>query len=153
MITKIETTLEPAFSFLGIVVRTTNENNQSQKDLGELWEKFLGGNLQKQISGRLSDDLFSVYMEYETDYTGYYTAMLGCKVDIHSPVKKGFSRLIIPESRYQVHYLSDSAPQIVGEAWREIWESGLQRAYTFDFDRYINDGTSSNPEVRIYVAI
>ncbi|HZV12359.1 MAG TPA: effector binding domain-containing protein, partial [Candidatus Kapabacteria bacterium] len=30
------------FNIIGISVRTTNQNGQSQKDIGELWEKFMG---------------------------------------------------------------------------------------------------------------
>jgi predicted transcriptional regulator YdeE len=151
MISKIETSSEPAFSIVGIAVRTTNENNQAQSDMGQLWGKFMENHLQGKITDRLSDDLFAVYMNYETDHTGYYTALLGCKCDPLSLVPDSFEQVDIPEGQYQIYSLSGEIPIIVGEAWAEIWESGTPRAYTFDYDRYNN--SCQPPEVKVYVAV
>jgi predicted transcriptional regulator YdeE len=37
------------FKVIGISVRTTNENGQSQNDIGNLWAKLMGQNLIEQI--------------------------------------------------------------------------------------------------------
>ena len=42
---KYEITNRGEFHIIGIAIRTTNENGQSQKDIGELWQKFSGSNI------------------------------------------------------------------------------------------------------------
>ena len=121
--------------------------------MGGLWGHFMGGNLREKITDRLSDDLYSVYFEYETDHMSYYTALLGCKVASDASIPDGFKKIEIPESEYLIYSLSGEIPKIVGEAWQEIWEFDIDRTYTFDYDRYINNQGASSPEVKIYVAI
>ncbi len=69
------------FQIIGISVRTSNQNDHSQKDIGALWARFTKDNLQDQIPGKLSSDMYCVYTDYETDYNGPYTAVIGCKVN------------------------------------------------------------------------
>ena len=39
-----------AFKIIGIEVRTTNENEQSQTDLGDLWDRFYSENITKSYT-------------------------------------------------------------------------------------------------------
>ena len=68
------------FQIIGITVRTTNQNNQGAEDIGELFNKFLSENLMTKIPNRVENDIYSVYTDYESDHTGHYTTLLGCKV-------------------------------------------------------------------------
>jgi predicted transcriptional regulator YdeE len=49
------------FYIAGISVKTTNRNNQSQKDIGELWTQFMEGNIIEQISDRISNDILCLH--------------------------------------------------------------------------------------------
>ncbi len=73
--TNIET-----FTVIGIAVRTTNKNGQSAKDIGALWNKFMSEDILSQIPNKIDNTIYSIYTEYEGDYTQPYTTILGCKV-------------------------------------------------------------------------
>jgi len=154
MITKIETIELPAFAAVGITVRTINQNGQSKKDMMALWNRFMADNLVPQITGRLSDDIYCFYTDYENDYIGYYTALLGCKVNESTLVPQGFTGISIPAGKYQVYSLAGDPLHSILDAWQEIWSSDADRAYTFDFDLYkVNTRSFEETEVKIYLAV
>ena len=70
-----------SFKIIGISVRTTNEGGKSSADLGKLWERFYKENVSSKIPGKISDDIYSVYTDYESYYKGSYTTIIGCKVN------------------------------------------------------------------------
>jgi predicted transcriptional regulator YdeE len=148
-----ETITMRGFSIIGIAVRTTNQNGQSQKDVAELWGKFMGQGLSAQIPNKASDDIYCVYTDYESDFTGTYTTILGCKVTSLDEIPEGFEGKEIPEAMYKRFQAKGSLPDCVGKVWGEIWQSGIDRTYIADFDVYSEK--SSNPfdaEVAIYVS-
>jgi predicted transcriptional regulator YdeE len=154
MIAKTEIIEQPAFYLTGISVRTTNRDGQSQKDIGGLWAMMMKDNLLQKIEGKASDDTYCVYTDYETDYTGFYTTALGCRVTSLAHMPEGFTGLTIPAGKYQVYYLAGKFPENVHAAWQEIWNSKVHRKYTADFDLYTaNPKSFEETEVKIYLAI
>jgi predicted transcriptional regulator YdeE len=154
VIANIELTHLPEFYLCGIEVRTTNQNGQSQKDIGGLWQRFMTNELLRQITSRVSDDIYCVYTGYETDYTGFYTTVLGCKISTPDQVPEGFTGLTIPAAKYEVYLLAGKFPENVHQAWQEIWTGDSNRAYTTDFDLYSANAKSfAETEVKIYLAI
>ena len=154
MIAKIEETELPAFYAAGITVRTINQNGQSRKDLMALWTRFMSDNILPQINDRAVDDIYCFYTDYESDHTGYYTALLGCKVNSLENIDEGFSGLSVPAGKYQVYLLAGDPLHSILDAWQEIWESDANRAYTADFDLYTANAKSfEETEVKIYLAV
>jgi len=154
MITKIETIELPAFYAAGITVRTINQNGQSRKDMMALWNRFMGDNLLQQITGRASDDIYCFYTDYESDYMGHYTALLGCKVNSLAAAPGSFSGITIPAGKYQVYSLAGDPLHSILDAWQEIWASDADRAYTCDFDLYsVNSRNFQETEVKIYLSL
>ena len=151
---KTEISGQNQFYLTGISVRTTNQNGQSQIDIGGLWTKFTTENLITQIKDRTSDDLYCVYTDYETDHTGPYTAILGCKVSSLDNVPDGFIRITVPADEYLVYYLEGQFPANIGKAWQQIWASDIARKYTADYDFYkANPKSFEETEARIYLAV
>jgi predicted transcriptional regulator YdeE len=64
------------FKVIGISVKTTNKNGQSITDMGQLWNKFYSENILSTIPDRLSDDIYSIYTDYKSNYTEDYTAII-----------------------------------------------------------------------------
>jgi predicted transcriptional regulator YdeE len=155
MIAKIEITNLSCFDVVGIAVRTTNQNGQSQKDISELWTKFMDNDVMNQIASRVSDDIYSVYTDYETDHTGPYTAILGCRVIALDKIPDGFTSVSIPAGCYNAYHLEGRFPDNVGEAWQQIWKNACGRKYTADFDLYNTDEAESFQETKakIYLAV
>ncbi|MDR3693575.1 GyrI-like domain-containing protein [Mucilaginibacter sp.] len=142
------------FYLAGITVRTTNQNGQSQKDIGGLWQRIMQGNLLVKLKGKLSDDIYCVYTDYESDYLGFYTCLIGCRVASLDHIPDGFAGITIAAGKYHVYYPEGKFPEKVHVAWQEIWKSDIKRAYTADFDVYSADARSfEETEVKIYLAI
>ena len=155
MISKIELAdLEP-FYVTGIAVRTTNQNGQAQKDIGALWNMFMNNDVMAQIDSRASDDIYCLYTDYETDHTGPYTAVLGCRVNSPDKVPADLVAVAIPQGYYQVYSLAGEFPENVGRAWQQIWKTAGSRAYTVDFDLYNAEAAESfkETEAKIYLAV
>ncbi len=141
------------FSIIGIAVRTTNQNGQSQKDLAELWSRFMGQGLIAQIPNKTSNEIYCMYTEYESDFMSAYTTILGCKVISLDLIPEGFVGKEITETTYKHYKAVGVLPDCVGEVWNEIWQSGIDRKYIADFDVYGEKSQNpQNAEVDIYVS-
>jgi predicted transcriptional regulator YdeE len=126
----------PEFFVAGIAVNTTNQDGQSEKDIGDLWTRFTTQNMAQQITGKLSDDIYCVYTDYESDYTGRYTAVLGCKVENVDQIEDSFFVALIPKGDYHVYSPEGKFPDCVANTWRRIWQTPIDRKYTADYDCY-----------------
>ncbi len=145
----------PAFSIIGISVRTTNENNQALQDIPALWERFFAENIMEQIPGRESTDLYCVYTDYEKDHTRPYTTVLGCRVSDGSPVPEGMQAVNFPERNYvQFEAKGNLNEGAVVETWQQIWQSPISRAFTADFEHYGEKAhVPKEAEVDIFIAV
>ncbi|MBC7475366.1 MAG: effector binding domain-containing protein, partial [Candidatus Sericytochromatia bacterium] len=99
-------------------------------------------------------DVLSLYIDYEGDYTDPYNTFACCEVKSFDNVPDGMSAKIVPASKYAVISVDGTSPEKVLEAWENIWDSNLKRAYEGDFDVYsedfLNEKTST---LKIYVSI
>ena len=139
---------------LALKTKTFNANGQSAIDCGKLWQEFTSGNYADKIPGKLSDEIFAVYHEYEGDHTEPYSYFIGCKANAGSQVPSGMSRLIIPAAQYQKISAKGKMPDCVADAWRAIWRSDISRAYRFDFELYDERSRDwSNAKVDIFIGV
>lgn len=142
------------FYVIGISVRTTNQNNQSQKDIGELWGKYMQGNIAALIPNKESEDTYCVYTDYESDANGKYTTVLGCKVKSLDSVPKGMMGITIPAANYNVYTAKGKLPDCVVNTWMGIWISDIARRYASDFDIYRPKAKDpNNAEVETYLSV
>lgn len=124
------------FNIIGISTRTTNSNGQAAKDIETLWEKFWDQNIQEQIPNKVSDEIYAVYTDYETDFTGYYTTIIGLPVSSLANIPEGFIGLTIETDNYQKFISKGKMPEAVVNTWLEIWGNeklNTKRAYKADF--------------------
>ena len=142
------------FFLLGISTRTTNKNGQAAQDIGDLWCQFMDNNILPQIKDRVSDEVHCIYTDYETDHTGPYTAILGCKVNSLDNIPEGLVSLSVAPGTYVKFTAKSWLPNRVAETWQYIWNKPLNRKYTADFDVYGCSGCNSeDARVEIYVAV
>ena len=143
------------FKVIGIAVRTTNQNGQSAKDIGQLWNKFMTEGIADQIPNKVDASVFSIYTNYEGDHTQPYDTILGCKVDSLDNIPEGFIGQAFEGGTYEKFVSKGDLTQgVVFGTWNEIWNSDLERAYTADFELY--GERAQNPtdaEVDVMVAI
>jgi predicted transcriptional regulator YdeE len=142
------------FHIIGISVRTTNVNNQALKDIGELFGNFVGQNILQKIPNKISEDIYCVYTDYESDFNGPYTTIIGCKVSSLEDIPTGLIGKTIPESKYQVYRSTGKLSISLAKTWEGIWNSDLNRRYSADFDIYGEKARDfENAELDTYVAI
>lgn len=145
------------FYIVGISTRTTNKDGQSAKDIEALWTKFWGDDIQKQIPNKISDEIYAVYTDYETDFTGYYTTIIGLHVSSLNDIPKDFVGIIIETSIYQKFVSKGKMPEAVFNTWLEIWGNenlNLKRDYKADFTihgKKYYDG--DNAEVETFISV
>lgn len=143
------------FDIIGISVRTTNENGQSAQDIPALWNKFMTEGIQQKIPGKISEEIFCIYTDYEKDHTKPYTTILGCKVESLDFVPENMVGKTIESADYEKIIAKGNLTEgIVYNKWLEIWNSDLNRIFTADFEVYgekVQD--PKNAEVDIYIAI
>jgi predicted transcriptional regulator YdeE len=148
---KTEIIEQESFYIVGISVRTSNQNGRSKSDIDELWFKFMDDNLIKQIPDRVSDDVYCVYTDYETDHTGEYTAVLGCKVNALTNTNNNFTTVSISAGKYQVYSLKSKLSEVISAAWQQIWKSDINRKYTADFDLYSSGANENGMKISLAI--
>jgi predicted transcriptional regulator YdeE len=129
------------FVVLGISVRASNE---TASRIGDLWHNFHAMGGVQSIKERLNDSVYSVYCEYESDYTGEFTVVIGCAIPAGAAVPEGMRTIEIAAGRFAVIPITGELPQGVFDAWAEVWKTPLARLYQADFDRYGADGVTVN---------
>jgi len=143
------------FEIIGILVKTTNKNGQSVIDMGQLWSRFYSENILSTIPDRLSDDIYSVYTDYKSDYTEDYTAIIGCKVKSLDHIPNGLIGRQIQGGNYLRYISKGQIPDAVIKTWKEIWDHNkeLKRKYTADYEVYRDEFLHGEvPEVNIYIS-
>lgn len=145
----------PTFHVIGISVRTTNENGQSMQDIPALWGRFMAEQITTQIPGKINNDLYCIYTDYEKDHTRPYTTLLGCRVYHLDSIPDGMTGKTFTEGNYTRFTAKGNLAQgIVYNEWINIWNTPLNRGFTADFEVYGEKATHpENAEVDIFVAL
>ena len=131
---------EEALTVLGIYARASNGVPQK---IGDLWRRFHALGNAAAIDARHNDVVYSVYCEYEGDFTGEYTVVIGCSVDADATVPEGMKKIAIPAGKFAVIEPTGEPPMSIWETWSQIWNSPLDRLYHIDYDKYRTDGKLS----------
>ncbi|MXN92249.1 AraC family transcriptional regulator [Flavobacterium sp. Sd200] len=144
------------FTLIGIELgkKTYNAKGQSAIDCGSLWQQFISEDIANKITGKLSNDVYAVYFDYEGDHTKPYSFFIGCKVSNDATIPERLDSISIPEQNCTVITAKGKMPDCVANAWQEIWKSDTERAYGYDFEVY-NELSADweNATVDIYLSI
>src|SRR5262245_33317547 len=89
----------PAFTVAGLSVRTSNSRPDQ---IGKLWQEFYSRNIEAQVPNRKSKNIYSVYIDYERDYTCPYTLIIGCEVEPDEIVPEGLVKKQVPAAKFAV---------------------------------------------------
>lgn len=144
-----------SFKIIGIGIETTNNNGRAAEDIGNLWKHFYSENIPSKIVNKMNDEIYSIYTDYESNYTGKYTCILGQKVESLDQIPSGLIGREFKGGKYHKFVAKGEMPKAVLETWQEIWakDKELKRKYTADFEVYgRNSQNGENSEVDIYIA-
>jgi predicted transcriptional regulator YdeE len=134
--------------------KTTNENYQSAKDIGDLWNTFWQENVIAQIPKRMSDEIYAVYYNYEGNHTRPYSFFIGCQASADVETPEGLYKLQIPSGDYRKFTAKGKMPDCIMNAWSEIWKSDIPRAFDVDYEVYDERALDmDDAEVDIFVSV
>lgn len=141
---------------IGILVRTTNQNNQAAEDIGALWQRFYTEKISEKISNKVNDNIYSIYTDYDNNYLGHYTTILGVAVHSLDNMPEGLTGRAFPEVRFDTWTAKGTMPDAVVKTWTEIWsrDAELNRAYNYDYELYdiTKCQLGENSEVSIFLS-
>lgn len=145
------------FKLVGLQLKgkTTNQNNQSSEDCGNLWEKFETEKIFAQIPEKVSNEIYAVYFDYvKKDETSPFSYFIGCKVANEAETPQELSELIIPEQKYLKFTAKGEMTGCITDTWKKIWNADLNREFGFDFEVYDERSQDWNDaEVDIFISV
>jgi predicted transcriptional regulator YdeE len=142
-----------SFYVAGISIRTINKDERSAKDIGSLWERFMSEDMSAQISNKISNDIYCVYTDYDSDHADWYTVVIGHKVADTNVDHKLFLALV-PEGNYRVYKPQGEFPACVADTWQHIWQCDASRKYIADYDLYKAGASSLEAtETEVYLGV
>ena len=120
---------------IGLKITTTNENNQAQEDLAQLWKSFYDQANAKLQTIQKEPYTYVVYTNYQWDFQqGNYDCYLGVASE---STLTGFESFNIKLENYQVFDFPYYSPQDTFEARKTIRSNqSLKRAYLADLEIY-----------------
>lgn len=143
-----------AFNIVGISTKTSNQNYQAANDIQKLWEEFQERKIAETTAGKVDDNIYAIYTDYEGDHTQPYTVLIGSRVENLNKVPKNLQGRGFKKANYLKFTPEGKLPEMVIEQWVKIWNSDIKRAYTADLEIYSKN--SNDPEniiVDILIAI
>lgn len=144
------------FKLVGLRLKgkTTNQNNQASKDCGNLWQKFETEKIFDLIPDKLSDEIYAVYFDYESNETSPFSYFIGCKAAMDAETPQELSELLIPAQKYIKYTAKGVMTGCITETWKKIWSSDLNREFGFDFEVYDERSQDwSHSEIDIFISV
>lgn len=143
------------FTIVGISTITTNADGRSASDIGALWQKFYSEEVMNKVPHKLSSDIYAVYTDYETNYTGNYTIILGLR-STASVAPEGLIIRKFTGGRFVRFIAKGDMPASLIGTWQQIWadDEHLSRRYDYDFEVYGDKSNAgADSEIDIYVSV
>jgi len=135
----------PARTLLGREIRTSNAHPE---EIGAHWHAFFANGAGADIPGRISEDLFAVYSDYEGDEDMPYSFFIGVEVAAGQAVPDGMCLREIPHSNFACFTAEGDQPAAMIQKWGEIHAAALPRSFQLDFEVH-----RANPPGRVDIWI
>ena len=137
----------------GITIRTSNNDPNMGKAIGETWQQFFAGGIYASISNKENNNSIGLYTNYEDKINGAYDMMVCCEISKEENLPTEINVKKIAEGKYAKFVVKGNVQKAVAECWAKIWAMDLDRKYSFDFEEYISGGEMDNAEINIYISI
>ena len=123
--------------------------------MGKLWGKFYSDGISDKIPHKESDEIYSIYTDYESDYTGKIKAIIGQRVKSLDKIPAGLIGREFKGGKYIKFVAKGEIPDAIVNVWKKVWKEDkeLKRRYTADFEVYgekSQNGVES--EVDVFIA-
>ncbi|QSQ21869.1 effector binding domain-containing protein [Pyxidicoccus parkwayensis] len=137
---------------IGPAIRTSSE--KAGQDIPLFWQRFMREHLPALKDAR---DVYAVYCDYESDYRGPYTLVIGTRVSAEAPVPEGLRRVVIPRGEYARFIARGDPAQALVRSWAHVWNDWERRGarrYVADFERHdLAAMTRGTVEAEVHVGL
>jgi predicted transcriptional regulator YdeE len=148
---------------VGLAIKTNNELElkESTANIGTIINTYHRDRIAEKIDYRKkSGTTYSLYTDYESDFRGDYTYIVGEEVASFGSLIQGLVPCVIPAQTY-IRFTGGPGPlpALCIDMWQEIWgmtdeELGGKRSYLADFEIYdVRALDPNNAEIDIYIGI
>ncbi len=141
---------------IGIATQTSNQDGQAIEDLGKLWTQFFGENIIAKVPHAISSNIYSVYTDYESDFRGEYTTIIGLEVSSLDEIPQGMIGREFEPQIFKKYIAKGELHEAVGKTWAEIWndDENLNRTYKYDYELYTEKAQNpADAEIEIYIGV
>ncbi len=145
-----------ALKIIGLATQTSNNDGQAIEDLGKLWAQFFGDNIIVKIPNAISSNIYSVYTDYESDFRGKYTTIIGLEVSTLDEIPEGMIGREFQSQIFKKYIAKGELHEAVGKTWAEIWNDDeiLNRTYIYDYELYTEKAQNpADAEIEIYIGV
>lgn len=136
------TTQDQPILVVGLELRTSND--EALQTIPPHWQRFGREAVLERIPHKASAEVYAVYTHFEhegVDNRGRYSLIIGAAVTGLAEVPAGLVSAVLPAGRRAVFEVERGRHDLVGDAWRRIWErTELDKTYLADYERYQPDG-------------
>ncbi|MGW9684136.1 GyrI-like domain-containing protein [Flagellimonas sp. 2504JD1-5] len=130
-------TRKKELSIVGLSIRTSNDPGKADKEIPQLWEKFMADNTVARIPNKVDETIYAIYTDYEGDHTRPYTMVIGCNVFNLDNIPDDLTVKMVPPANYtKFTAKGDLTKDAVINTWMDIWNTDLKRTYTTDMEIY-----------------
>jgi len=135
---------------VGISAQLSNNDPEMGEIIGGLWQKLYMGGVYPTIKNKVNERAIGLYY----DYSGYdfqsYTTLVGNEVS--KSENSELTTRVIQAGKYAKFSLHGNVQTVLENYWAEIWQIPLDRAFTGDFEEYLNSDME-NADIDIYIAL
>jgi len=137
----------------GLLIRTSNNDPNMPRLIGELWQGFFSKGTYQSICDKKNDKSIGLYTNYDSDVNGEYDVMVCCEVENKSNLPIGVYAKVIPAGKYAKFIVQGDMQKAVAEFWMKLWSMDLDRKYSCDFEEYQSGCDIKDAEIHIYIAL
>ncbi|MFF0312111.1 GyrI-like domain-containing protein [Streptosporangium sp. NPDC004379] len=130
----------PESLVVGRAVRTSNaEEGEGRGRLAALWARVGVPGAFAHVPGRVDENVYAVYTDYESGHHGAYTVIVGVAVRSAAAMPEGMVAVRVPAVPCLKLEARGQMPETLRDAWQRLWkhtESGgtPPRAFTTDLE-------------------
>ncbi|MBS9523247.1 effector binding domain-containing protein [Litoribacter ruber] len=145
-----------SFPVIGLATKCVSHDVDSDffENCDEIWKKFVTGGYSEAIPNKVNDNIIAAYFNFEGDSTKPFEFLVGCQVTHVDEIPEGMQTFEMDHGPYLKVRSHEKIPECHSAAWKEIWESDIDRKYSTDFEVYSSEIQDwRNAEMDIYIGI
>lgn len=149
------------FYLVGIETRTDNKLEATTNgEIPKMWQRLFAENVRSKIKNVVSEEMYAVYSNYESNENGKYDYFVGFKTkDLTETPAELVGKKIIAGNYKQLQTNRGAVYKVLPELWMKIWQMtpeqlGSARAFQTDFEVYGEQAQNPNDSVvEVYLGI